>query len=320
MRKICIQIVTYNSAPTIQTALQSVLGQTYQDYDLTIVDNASNDDTVAIIRALNLDVICNAQNSGYAAAHNQALEISDAPYVLTLNPDVWLAPNFIETMLATLDSYPRVGAAAGCLQRVEHLDDQPIHIDSTGLYMMPSRRQRLRDEGKPIEDHTQIPTYIFGPDGAAAVYRRAMLDDIKIAGEFFDTDFFMHKEDVDICWRAQWRGWDALYVPAATAKHIRHFRPGQRQQVSEDMRFLSVRNRYLLMFKNDAAGHFWRDFFHIALYDLKIFFYILLFERASLRALYAVWKLRHRTKAKRQHIQQTRVRHWRDLRQWFKEY
>jgi GT2 family glycosyltransferase len=145
-----------------------------------------------------------------------------------------------------------------------------------------------------------------------------MLEDIRVSDEIFDPDFFMHKEDVDVCWRAQLRGWSSVYVPGAVAYHIRHFRPGQRQAVSPHMRFLGVRNRYLLMLKNDIPAHFWCDLPAIAFYDLRILAYLLLRERSSLRAFRSIWQLRQRMRKKRRIIQASRQVDWRQLRRWFK--
>ncbi len=303
MAAVTVQVVTYNSARTIEQALHSVLSQTEVDLEIIVVDNASSDHTVQLVEAMGITVIRNRENRGYAAAHNQALARSNSRYVLTLNPDVWLAPEFLSALSKTLDVDDHVGSASGCLLRVDDLADQPRIVDSTGLYMKRSRRQGLRHEGEPIEQRPHDTEWIFGPDGAAAFYRRAMLEDIADHGEVFDEDFFMHKEDVDVCWRALLRGWRSRYVPEAVAHHIRTFRPGQRQQVDARLRFYGVRNRYLLLLKNERWATFWKDAPYILAYDLAIIVYLLLLERESLGAIRSVWQLRQRTLAKRKFIQ-----------------
>ncbi len=315
--KISVHLVTYNSADPIEMCLDSLLGQQGVDFGVLVVDNASTDDTVARVQKKGVEVVVNSENWGYSAAHNLAISRTQSDYVLTLNPDVWLAPGYLATMVGTLDENPKLGSAAGLLLRVEKLGETPQWIDSTGLLMSRSRRQLLRNSGDPVAKTPLQSDAVFGPDGAAAIYRRAMLEDIAINGEIFDEDFFMHKEDVDVCWRAQLRGWQSLYVPEAVGHHIRGFRPGQRERVSADMRFLGVRNRYLLMLKNEIMPHFWRDAPAILWYDLKIWGFILLKERASLRAFGSVWSLRKRMMAKRRIIQAGRKVEWRDLRKFF---
>lgn len=317
MPTVSVHVITYNSAATLETCLQSALAQTFHDFDLWVIDNASHDNSAAIAERLGARVTVNPANAGYAAAHNQAIDTTDSAYILTLNPDVWLHPNFLGAMVAALDANPRTGSAAGCLLRVEHLGDIPAVIDGCGLTMTRSRRQRLLFEGLAAAHRPTQPLSILGPDGAAAFYRRAMLDDIRVMGEVFDTDFFMHKEDVDVCWRARLRGWESIYVPDALAHHVRGFRPGQRDRVSADMRFLAARNRYLLMLKNEIPAHFWRDLPAIAAYDLGIFAYMLLHEHESLRCYPAVVRLLRRLLAKRKIIQSGRKIEWRQMRQSF---
>lgn len=318
MSTVSIHVVTYNNAATIEQCLRAAQAQRDVTFTLTVIDNASTDHTAHIARSLNVDLILNAENRGYAAAHNQAIAHSDSPYILTLNPDVVLAPDFLTHCVAALEANAQVGAVAGCLLRVDHLEDEPRVLDSTGLIMRRNRRQGLKNEGRPVAERPLEPAYIFGPDGAAAVYRRAMLEDIAIDGEIFDEDFFMHKEDVDLCWRAQWRGWKARYVPAALARHVRTFRPGQRRQVDDHLRYLGFRNRYLLMLKNESRAGFFDDGPWILFYDLAILAYALLFERHTLTALASVWKLRHKMGDKRKRIQTSRQASWQELKTLFR--
>lgn len=317
MARVSVHIVTYNSTQTIATCLQSLHAQIDADFDVHIIDNGSKDGTVQQILALGFDVICNPVNRGYAAAHNQLLERTSSTYVLTLNPDVQLAPNYIAALTDTLDHDACLGSASGCLLRVDRLSDEPMYIDSAGLLMHRSRHQGLRAEKIPLSKRPTQPIPIFGPDGAAAFYRRAMLEDIRLFGEVFDTDFFLQKEDIDICWRAQLRGWQSVYVPAAIAKHIRTFRPGQRERVSPDLRFYGIRNRYLLIMKNDIAAHFWRDLWAIALYDLLIVGYVLLRERSSSHAFLSAFSLIKMMMKKRRAIQSRRRVDWHDMQRWF---
>jgi GT2 family glycosyltransferase len=316
---ISVHIVTYNSAATIAHCVNALLQQQGVDFQVRVIDNASTDATVQIVEALHVPLSVNGRNQGYARAHNHAIDSTDSDYVLTLNPDVELAPGFLQQMYRTLENRSTVGAAAGRLLRVEQLGDTPHAVDSTGLFMRRNRRQGLRHEGLPVDAAPTTPEPIFGPDGAAAFFRRTMLDDVRVLGEVFDEDFFLQKEDVDLVWRAQLRGWQALYVPDAVGYHIRSFRPGRRYRttVSQDMRFFAVRNRYLLMIKNEIPAHFWRDVVTIGVYDLGILAYIVLREHSSWKALWGVFKLLRRMRTKRRIIQAARQASWHDVQQWF---
>jgi GT2 family glycosyltransferase len=158
---------------------------------------------------------------------------------------------------------------------------------------------------------------VFGIDGAAPLFRRAMLDDICFEGEYFDESFFAHKEDVDLCWRARWRGWKALYVPRATAIHERSFRPGTRHRVSAETRIHAVKNRYLLLIKNESSVGWRRDGLRILSYDLAILVYMVLLEPRSLLAWPRLMNCLGRARAWRARIQRTRSVDPRSLLVWF---
>lgn len=310
MTTIMVQVVTYNSAQTIEACLKSVLQQEQVDYSLVVIDNVSQDDTVARVESMGVQCIQNTDNVGYSVAHNQALALSDSTYVLTLNPDVLLKPDYLWELQQALNANPAAGSAAGCLLRVESLDDEPQVVDSTGLYIRRSRRQGLRDDGVPVGQHTTTPGPIFGPDGAGAFYRREMLNDIALDGDIFDSDFFIHKEDIDLCWRAQLYGWGSLYVPNAVAHHVRSFRPGRREKISDNLRYHALRNRYLLMIKNDKITHLLRDLPFILVYEVLILGYLILRERKSLRSYLGVWQLRRKFLQKRHIIQSRSIVDW----------
>ncbi|MDQ7035997.1 MAG: glycosyltransferase family 2 protein [Anaerolineae bacterium] len=281
--QVAVHIVTYNNAATIEACLQSVQNQSVA-VELCIIDNASADNTVSRIQEMGYPVIMNMCNRGYSVAHNQALNCTHAPYILTLNPDVRLEPDFIEQLLAIMTMRPTIGAGAGLLLRTDNLQIDGATVDSGGLYMTAAMRQRLRYEDAEVSTVTDGVRPIFGPDGAAAFYRRAMLTDIALGDEVFDEDFFIHKEDVDICWRMQWRGWESLHVPDARAHHIRHFRPSERATVAAWIRCYALRNRYLLLLKNADTGLLLLNLLPMLLYDSAILLYVLLWEWSSLAA------------------------------------
>ncbi|GAB4554632.1 MAG: glycosyltransferase family 2 protein [Anaerolineae bacterium] len=318
MPSIDIHLVSYNSANTLQACLEAALSQQIIfPITVRVIDNGSTDESVAIARTCGVEVHLAGKNLGYAAAHNRLIDLSRGDYLLTLNPDVLLMPDFVSHMVDALASRPNVGMAAGCLLRVEHLGELPTRLDGVGLYLRRNRRQGLIGEHSLVSERPNKSMPIFGADGAAAFYRREMLEQARLQGEVFDSDFWMHKEDVDLAWRAQLLGWDALYVPTAIAHHVRGFRPGQRERVSPHMRRIAARNRYLLLLKNDFPPHLLRDIFPLLVYEAGIFAYMLLKERQSLRAYADAWSLRGKMWAKRHELASKRVRSWRTLKQWF---
>ena len=163
-------------------------------------------------------------------------------------------------------------------------------IDSAGLLIYRSRRPYLRGNRQPARDRCLVPCAIFGADGACAAYRRAMLEDIALTTdegrEYFDNDFVMYREDVDLAWRAQLFGWASRYEPAALGYHVRSFHLGRaRRQMDPFFRRISVRNGWFLLVKNDEAGALLRNLPFVLLYQAKILVGLLTIEWSSLGAI-----------------------------------
>src|SRR5260370_19985732 len=101
--RVSVTIVTYNSGRFIKRCLESVLAQRYPNTEIIVIDNASSDGTVDILEQFEdrCQITYNDENIGFAAAQNQAIRASNGDWVLTLNPDVLLLPNFIQAMVET---------------------------------------------------------------------------------------------------------------------------------------------------------------------------------------------------------------------------
>lgn len=223
-----IQIVTYNSAPYLGRCLQSIQRQSLLPDRVVVIDNASSDDfmSAALEYVPSADVITLPQNVGYAAAHNIGFELAmDAgvEWVLTVNPDSELANDYVAQILAEAVYIPNCGGVSGKLVRSRSTASvgTGLILDSAGLEMQ--RLFHVRDIGSGKAD---IPTYqekarVWGISGAAALYNVSMLQDVCLNGDVFDERFFVYKEDVDLCWRAQRRGWQFWYIPSAMAYHAR---------------------------------------------------------------------------------------------------
>jgi GT2 family glycosyltransferase len=312
---VCVNIVTWNSVKLLTSCLEALLQQTITDLDVVIVDNASDDGTCEFIEQHypSLLLIQNKTNTGFCHAHNQAIRASSSEFVMPLNSDVVMTPTYIEQMLYALDRYENAGIACGKL----YLPDGKT-LDGAGLAINKARRQYLRGHLGQDCDEFDTPQYVFGADGAAPLYRRKMLDDIKLDDEFFDEYFFAHKEDLDLSWRAQLYGWKCIYVPTAIAYHDRTFKPGAREEMSDEVKLHAVKNRYLAILKNDLPRLFVRHLPHILWYDLKILGYLILFERSSLRGFIDLCKVLPRTLRRRAAIMKRRRVSSSYMLQWFR--
>src|SRR6266481_4382575 len=232
---VSVTIVTYNSGRFIKRCLESVLAQRYPEKEVIVVDNGSSDGTVDILEQFEdrCQVYYNNENIGFAAAQNQAIRLSSGEWILTLNPDVLLLPNFIQALVDAGQIDPKVGTVCGKLLTIRASFDLPDRqlVDSTGIYFTPTLRHLDRGSQEVDNGHYLNFEYVFGATAAAALYRRGMIEDISIMGEFFDNDFFVYREDADVAWRAQLMGWKCLYVPYAKGYHVRAVTPGNRRSV-----------------------------------------------------------------------------------------
>jgi len=174
--------------------------------------------------------------------------MSSGEYILPLNFDIILTSTFVEEMVKAIESFSDVGIVSGRLYILKGNEKTNI-IDSTGIVMQgmfpADRGQNEVDLGQ----YSKIE-YIFGVSGAAPLFKRNVLEDIKLNEEYFDEDFYIYVEDVDLCWRAQLYGWKALYTPSAIAYHHRGATREKDSEMKRDYLLIGYRNRYWTIIKN----------------------------------------------------------------------
>jgi GT2 family glycosyltransferase len=307
---VSVTIVTFDSGRFIRRCLESVLEQDYPAKEIIVIDNASTDGTVDILEQFEdrCQVIYNQENVGFAAAQNQAIAISRGEWVMTLNPDVLLLPGFIQSLVDAGRFDERIGSLCGKLLAMSahfEIPDKPL-VDSTGIYFNPMLRHLDRGSREVDNGHYLQYEYVFGATAAAALYRRAMIDDVSVGGEFFDSDFFVYREDADVAWRAQLMNWKCLYVPYARGYHVRKVLPGNRRALPAVINMHSVKNRFLMRVKNISADLYWRNWFSITGRDIIVVTCCLLWEHTSLKAFWFLARNWKRLLAKRRLIQERR--------------
>lgn len=314
-------ITTYNSASSIEACLNSLLRQRYQPLEVVVVDNASSDGTRDVLEKFRerARIVLNQQNVGFAAAQNQGFSLATGDWLLSLNPDVILDPDFIVQLIAKAYTDSQLGTLCGKLLRWQpgSAEERSRVIDSTGIYF--TRNLRHFDRGAEELDHGQYDRneYVFGATGAAALYRRDMIRDVSVAGQFFDEDFFAYREDADVAWRAQLMGWKCLYVASALGWHVRRVTPERFEQLPLVINWHSVKNRFLMRAKNISAPLYRRVFIPTTFRDLMIVGYCLLRDRRLLSALVVPWGKRKELASKRRWIQTHRRVPDRELFHWF---
>jgi len=316
-RFVSVIIVTWNHASDLPACLEALAAQTYPDLEVIVVDNASQDGSATWVRAHYplVRMLEQTQNLGFAAGFNRGVALARGEWVLSVNPDLTPAPDFVRQLVQAASAGPRLGMAAPKLLRA----DNRQRLDSTGLFL--DRRRRPYDRGQMQVDDGQydLALDVFGACGAAALYRRAMLEDISVRGEFFDEDFFAYGEDADLSWRARLRGWCCCYAPQAVAYHVRGWGDTLRKRPDPNSMGprLALRNRYLMSIKNDRFAYWLRDFPLILLAELPRLGYMLLVRPAALLGLVDLLRLAPAALRKRRIIRASQTVPDVELRHWF---
>lgn len=218
-------IVNWNVRELLRACLNSTLSDMGDDAELVVVDNASHDGSVDMVRAEFPDVrlIANAVNVGFGAANNQALRESDSRYVLFLNPDTEVRPGAIRRLLAFIDQRPQVACVGpkllnpdGSMQssRRSFPSVATAFVESTVLQRRLGGLKalaRFYGSGQPEDEPRQVDWLV----GACLLVRRAALDEVGA----FDERFFMYSEEMDLCYRFNQAGYEVWYVPEAEVVH-----------------------------------------------------------------------------------------------------
>ncbi len=292
--RVSVHIVAYESMPDILEALRSLEAQTFTDFRVIVVDNASGDDAAATLTASygsRVAILRNYQNLGFAAAHNQAIALArrgKAEYVLVMNPDVVLEPTTIEQLVTCAGGHPKAGAIAPRLLR-----PAGETIDSTGLRLRRSFYAFDRGSGKPALGNYLREEEVFGVSGALALYRLAALEDAAMGTDYFDHDFFSYKEDVDLSWRLRLRGFEIWYTPKAQALHQRNVRIADQEGLSRlranrsarspAVSRWSYRNQWWVIVKNVSARLLARNAPWLFAREFGKAVYLTVFEFATIR-------------------------------------
>jgi len=328
-KKVTISLLTWNGSRYLPWLIKSIQDQTYSNWQLLVLDNASTDDSVAVVRQAmpEVKIMQQTKNIGFARGHNQIINWSDSDYVLVINQDVMLEKDYIKKCVDFLDKNPQVASVAGKLMYWDfNGDNKSKIIDSFGIKI--DHRRHARDAFQGQKDFETPNQPVFGLSGAVLMLRRQALDSIgwpaaKNNIEYFDEDFFAYKEDIDLAWRLRLAGWENWLITNTRAYHHRTVSGGK------DIRFLrkhralankmSYRNHLMTIYKNSFWKNLWRDFIPIKWYEFKKFIFLLIFERSTLAGLKEYWQKKKVMKQKRRFV----IRHAKvtadDIYQWFQD-
>ncbi|HJZ99107.1 MAG TPA: glycosyltransferase family 2 protein [Candidatus Solibacter sp.] len=253
---VTVVIPTIAADSRLLECVQSLSRQTRQDLEVIVVDNSGQGLVRKNLTAGSARVIENTRNVGFGSAINQGIQASSACYVATLNDDAVAHPEWLDALVTAMERRPDSGM---CASQVRLFGED--RLDSAGMLIARDGSSKQRGHGRLPEDFP-VAEEILMPSGSAALYRRAMLDEI--GG--FDDAFFLYCEDTDLGLRARWAGWRCLYEPRAVVEHHYSHSAGRASALKA---YFVERNRLFVLVKNfpgamlalaplvSAARYFW---------------------------------------------------------------
>lgn len=235
---VSVIIVNLNGEEVLKECLESLRNQTFQDFEIIVVDNASRDGSVEMVRRLfpNVLLIELKRNYGFSGGNNEGLRIAKGQFIALLNNDAVAHPHWLQKLVESSLRNPKAGMWASKVLNYY----KPEEIDNTGLLLYPDGIGRGRGRLEIDKGQYDNSTECLIPSGCACMFRREAL------GEGFDERFFAYLDDVDVGLRARFMGWECVYVPEAIVYHRYSFTtsPYSIQKV-----FLVERNRIWILLK-----------------------------------------------------------------------
>ena len=245
--KLAIVILNWNGAKMLRQYLPSVLNYSRDEATVYVADNASTDDSIALLKEHfpECRLILLEKNWGFAEGYNKALAQIDAEYFLLLNSDIEVTHHWLTPMIEYMDSHPDVAACQPKLLSVfDH--DRFEYAGACGgfldRYGYPFCRGRIFETVEDDNGQYDTPADLLWATGAALLVRARIYKEV--GG--LDGRFFAHCEEIDLCWRLRLRGWRVVCLPESQVYHV----GGGTLPKSNPMKtFLNFRNNLTMLYK-----------------------------------------------------------------------
>jgi N-acetylglucosaminyl-diphospho-decaprenol L-rhamnosyltransferase len=224
--KLSIIIVSFNTKSLLQQCLDSIFdNKTVHELEVFVVDNDSADDSVEMVNKCfpQVRLIANKINMGFAAANNQAFNLSTGAYIVLLNPDSRLQPHALDNAVAFMEAHPTAGICGcrllnfgGQLEPSARRFPNSIYklLMISGISAKFASSKILGRGDYKYFDHNSSIEVDWVP-GTFSLVRREMLDELG----FFDERFYLYYEETDLCLRAKRVGWKVFFFPGAEVIH-----------------------------------------------------------------------------------------------------
>lgn len=265
---ISVIIVSWNSCSDLKECLDSLRAQTFQGFEIILIDNHSEDHSTQMVKNDYPEVVLREMQSnlGFAEGCNRGIEVAKGDWICTLNSDAVAMPEWLATMSS---AFEQADHRDGMFQSKVLFKENLKRINSTGIVLLATGSSGDRDFKAPLTNNNEVEE-IFVPSASAAAYRMEMLLEAKLESGFFDRSFFMYAEDFDLGWRCRLMGWKAYYLPKA---EVHHGYQGSSRKWGDNFADLQCRkNRIRVLFKN-ASMFFLTMTLPKTIYDLVIGFW-----------------------------------------------
>jgi GT2 family glycosyltransferase len=233
-----IIVINYNTKKITKDCLDSIVKNTKNlKYEIVVVDNASKDGSVEMLRKLvkkyPLRLIPNKKNLGFGKGNNQGIKLAKGKYILLLNTDTLINDNVLKEIVDWMEKHPKVGVSTCALRNADSslqgtggyfpnlskvfawmffLEDLPF-LDRLIKPFHPMHAQSPFYKGEGFFEKSHEQDWVTG---AFLLTRRKVIDEVG----FFDKDYFMYVEEVDYCWRVKKQGWQVWYLPRWSIVHL----------------------------------------------------------------------------------------------------
>ena len=257
---VSVIVPNWNRRELLDACIRSLLAQDYPLVEIIVVDNGSSDGSAGMVRESfpSVRLVAFRENTGFSKAVNAGISASGGEFVALINNDAEADEGWLSHLVRAAGAHGEAGFFASKV--LFHADRRTIDTFGDGFSVAGFGYKRGWGEDT---DSYMEEAHVLGACGAAAMYRRSMLEDVKVGGEYFDTDFFAFAEDLDLSLRARLRGHACVAVPGAVVYHRLRATSGRG---SEGSLFLGHRNFMLCIMKSFPASVILRNIFSIASY------------------------------------------------------
>ena len=269
MNNVAIVILNWNGKKHLETFLEKVVLYS-GECRIVLADNASTDDSVKYVTENfpTVEIIINDENGGFSKGYNDALKAVESEYYILLNSDIEVTPNWVIPLFETMKDT----SVAGCQPKVLSYLNKSVfeHAGASGGYLdknyYPFCRGRIFEKFEEDKGQYNGETEIFWATGAALMIRSKLFH--QVGG--FDSYFFAHMEEIDLCWRLKNAGNQIVFVHNATVYHLGG---GTLSSISPNKTYLNFRNNLYLLYKNLPDHYLHRTIFARMVLDGLAFFH-----------------------------------------------